>query len=310
MMESTRGWISRHPLFSLEDTGGQVMPRTADIKEELAKKANRQKKDADIHGQDPPEGTGLQTGKTIRLLRADEIECRVSTINIYGLRLLLYKDARVDQKILDEMFTPFGWQRTHQEIDGKLYCTVSVWDDTRGQWISKQDVGTASYSDKEKGQASDSFKRACFNWGIGRELYTAPDIWVPASYAHIRENKDKRGHYTTSDRFSVHSISYNLQREISSLIIINQDGNVVFRMLQAGQQQEQPTTDASSIANTGGTPGTGIQMELLKHELERTGIPMETVLRRYNIQDPSQMTPEICTRALNGLRKTKSNGAA
>ncbi len=72
-------------------------------------------------------------------------------------------------------------------------------------------------------------------------------------------------------------------------------------MLQAGQQQEEPTTD---------TEGMYILDELLKRELERTGIPMETVLRRYNIQDPSQMTPEICTRALNGLRKTKSNGAA
>ena len=115
----------------------------------------------------------------IRLLRADEIECRVSTINEKGLSLLLYKDARVDQRILDETFTPLGWQRTHQSIDGNLYCTVEIWDDAKKQWIAKQDVGTMSYTEKEKGQASDSFKRACFNIGIGRELYTAPDfIWV------------------------------------------------------------------------------------------------------------------------------------
>ena len=114
----------------------------------------------------------------VRLLRADEIECRVSVINERGLSLLLFKDARVDQKILDETFTPFGWRRTHQSIDGNLYCTVEVWDKEKQQWIAKQDVGTVSYSEKEKGQASDSFKRACFNWGIGRELYTAPFIWV------------------------------------------------------------------------------------------------------------------------------------
>ena len=100
---------------------------------------------------------------SIRLLRADEIECRIATINEKGLSLLLFKDARVDQKILDETFTPFGWKRSHQMIDGALYCTVEVWDEGKGQWIGKQDVGTVSHTEKEKGQASDSFKRACFN---------------------------------------------------------------------------------------------------------------------------------------------------
>jgi len=122
----------------------------------------------------------------IRLLRADEIECRVSTISEKGFSLLLYKDARVDQRILDETFTPLGWQRTHQSIDGNLYCTVEIWDDAKKQWIAKQDVGTMSYTEKEKSQASDSFKRACFNIGIGRELYTAPDfIWVTADKVWI-----------------------------------------------------------------------------------------------------------------------------
>lgn len=189
------------------------MQQTTDIKEELAKKAGRRRETND-YSEPHLEPTASQSEKTkgsgnIRLLRADEIECRVSTINVYGLRLLLYKDARVDQKILDEAFTPFGWKRSHQEIDGKLYCTVEVWDDAKKQWIAKQDVGTASYSDKEKGQASDSFKRACFNWGIGRELYTAPDIWVPAALTHVQE---KDGRYTTSERFSVKSIAYNEQR--------------------------------------------------------------------------------------------------
>ena len=100
---------------------------------------------------------------SIRLLRADELECRIATINEKGLSLLLFKDARVDQKILDETFTPFGWKRSHQMIDGDLYCTVEVWDEGKGQWIGKQDVGTVSHTEKEKGQASDSFKRACFN---------------------------------------------------------------------------------------------------------------------------------------------------
>ena len=91
---------------------------------------------------------------SVRLLRADEIECRVSVINEKGLSLLLFKDARVDQKILDETFTPFGWKRSHQAIDGNLYCTVEIWDSEKKEWIGKQDVGTMSYSEKEKGQAS------------------------------------------------------------------------------------------------------------------------------------------------------------
>ena len=118
-------------------------------------------------------------GNKIRLLEASEIECRVGSIGKNGFSLLLYKDARVDQKILDECFSPCGWKRTHQEIGGNLYCTVEVWDAEKQQWIAKQDVGTESYTEKEKGQASDSFKRACVNWGIGRELYSAPFIWIP-----------------------------------------------------------------------------------------------------------------------------------
>lgn len=108
-----------------------------------------------------------------RRLRADEIDCRIASISDKGLSLLLYKDARVDQNILDETVKPLNWKRSHQSIDGRLYCTVSIRNDETGEWIDKQDVGVESYTEKEKGQASDSFKRACFNWGIGRELYTA-----------------------------------------------------------------------------------------------------------------------------------------
>lgn len=136
------------------------------VKEELARRASNIKESDKKETQNSNSGTCRSDNEelSVRLLRADEIECRVSTINERGLSLLLYKDARVDQKILDETFTPFGWKRTHQIIDGNLYCTVEIWDAGKCQWIAKQDVGTTSYSEKEKGQASDSFKRACFNW--------------------------------------------------------------------------------------------------------------------------------------------------
>jgi hypothetical protein len=151
-----------------------------------------------------------------RNLRAEEIDCRVAQITKDGsLMLLLYKDARVDQKLLDEKFGVFGWQRTHELIGGNLYCTVSVKNPDTGEWISKQDVGTKSATEEEKGQASDSFKRACFNLGIGRELYTAPTIWVRNGDYKANE---KGGTY---DKFQVSDIGYDKEGNINKLSIKN-----------------------------------------------------------------------------------------
>lgn len=160
-----------------------------------------------------------------RDLKADEIDCRVATCSDKGVSLLLYKDARVDMNVLDETFGVTGWQRTHELIGDRLYCTVSIYDEDKKQWISKQDVGTESYTEKEKGQASDSFKRACFNIGIGRELYTAPFIWVNASDCNM---KQKDGRWTTYDRFAVDSITIENKR-ITGLSIRNtKTGELVF----------------------------------------------------------------------------------
>ena len=160
-----------------------------------------------------------------RDLTADEIDCRVATCNENGVSLLLYKDARVDMNILDETFGITVWQRTHELIGDRLYCTVSIWDDKRQQWIRKQDVGTESYTEKEKGQASDSFKRACFNIGIGRELYSAPFIWVNASDCNMKQYNDK---WSTYDRFEVVDITIENKR-ITGLAIRNtKTGNIVY----------------------------------------------------------------------------------
>lgn len=170
----------------------------------------------------------------IRKLHADEIDARVAqvieTTAWSGVSLLLYKDARVDQRILDETFGPLNWQRSHQEIDGNLYCTVSIWDSLKNGWVSKQDVGTVSFTEAEKGQASDSFKRACFNWGIGRELYTAPDVLidkakVEASGAKFYKNK-KGKTSIKSFKPKVASIDYDDKGNISSLTIANKDTTI------------------------------------------------------------------------------------
>ena len=94
-----------------------------------------------------------------RTLRTDEIDCRVSTVNAYGCSLLLYKDARCDQNILDETVGAMNWQRHHSRENSN--CIVSIWDNEKEMWIEKEDTGTESYTEKEKGLASDSFKRAC-----------------------------------------------------------------------------------------------------------------------------------------------------
>lgn len=141
--------------------------------------------------------------KPFRYVKADDIECRVATVSEKGCSLLLYKDARCDMKILDETVGPENWQRSHELINGNLFCNVSIWDDEKETWISKQDVGTESYTEKEKGQASDSFKRACFNWGIGRELYTAPFIWIKSGDVTLQQ---KNGKFTTYDKFRVEQI--------------------------------------------------------------------------------------------------------
>ena len=118
-----------------------------------------------------------------RTLRADEIDVRVQEVKksaqgkVYSM-LLLYKDARVDMTLLDEKFTMYGWQREHFFKDGRNYCRVKVFNERTGEWIIKEDVGTPSYTEKDKGQASDAFKRACVNFGIGRELYTSPKLIV------------------------------------------------------------------------------------------------------------------------------------
>lgn len=156
-----------------------------------------------------------------RDLKAEEIECRIAMVRANGLSLLLYKDARCDMNILDETVGAYNWKRSHSRENAN--CTVSIWDEVKAQWISKEDTGTESNTEAAKGLASDSFKRACFNWGIGRELYTAPFIWVPSERCKIREGK-------CYDKFTVTSISIK-DKKITGLTICNEaTGEVVFEM--------------------------------------------------------------------------------
>jgi hypothetical protein len=156
-----------------------------------------------------------------RLLKANEIDCRISQISEKGLALLLYKDARVDQNILDETVGCMNWQRKH--LRDNANCIVEIWDADKKQWVAKEDTGKESFTEAEKGLASDSFKRACFNWGIGRELYSAPFIWISSENADIKQGRN--GKFVCYDNFIVEQILYNEERNIVALSIKNAKTN-------------------------------------------------------------------------------------
>ena len=179
----------------------------------------------------------------MRTLLANEIECRVGTQANTGVSLLLYKDARVDMRMLDEVYGPLNWERYHEVVNGNLFCTVRVWDSEKGCWVAKQDVGTESNTEKEKGEASDSFKRACFNWGIGRELYTAPFIWVNIT----KDDLNDKGKVKTN--FVVREIGYNENREINHLVIVDGKGNARYTFgKNAPKVEKKVVTLAEAVA--------------------------------------------------------------
>ena len=187
-----------------------------------------------------------------RTLEAEEIDCRVSQIASNWLTLLLYKDARVDQNILDETVGAMNWQKKYLRENAN--CIVSIWDEDKKQWVEKEDTGTESFSEAEKGLASDSFKRACFNWGIGRELYTSPGIIIfpikemGKKTKKLDENGEEtyepeffqkdNGKYDTKTRFHVDLIKYDEKRNIKDLVIKDHKGNTRFASLTKETEKE------------------------------------------------------------------------
>ena len=176
-----------------------------------------------------------------RTLRPDEIECRVKQITKDYLVILLYKNSRVDMDLLDETVGPMNWRRGHCRENAN--CIVSIYDTDKKEWVPKEDTGTESNTEAEKGLASDSFKRACVNWGIGRELYSAPRIRVRTSECKVEQGKN--GKTVCRDSFTVSAIHYSDARKIDQLELTNnRTGNVVFRFPAAPKQPDKPTPPA------------------------------------------------------------------
>lgn len=178
-----------------------------------------------------------------RPLTAEDVECRVSQVTQYGVQLLLYKDARCDMRLLDEVVGPENWQSDYKAIDGKLYCGIACKFD--GEWVWKWDTGTPSNMESQKGEASDAFKRAGFKWGIGRELYTAPNIWVSRDTCR-RIRQGRNGKEQCYDDFRVVEMVVNDGR-IDKLTICNASNRMAVVYGEAEQPKEQ-VNDVLKIA--------------------------------------------------------------
>lgn len=209
-----------------------------------------------------------------RKLKASEIDCRVAQIGASWLTLLLYKDARVDMNILDETVGCLNWKKSY--LRDNANCIVSIWNDEIKEWVSKEDTGTESFSEAEKGLASDSFKRACFNWGIGRELYTAPSIFILSRKDMIPKGQETEFYlndkkkYETKTRFWVEYIDYNNDNEIQNLIIRDHKNNI--RFTQLTKEKEKELLELTNKFNK------------LGNKLK------EKVYEKYNVEDSSKLT--------------------
>ena len=225
-----------------------------------------------------------------RYLTADEIECRVATVSEKGCSLLLYKDARCDMNILDETFGPMNWRRSHTRDNAN--CIVSIWDDEKQQWIDKEDTGTESFTEKEKGLASDSFKRACFNWGIGRELYTAPFIWISAKDANVQQ---KNGKWTTYEKFSVTKMDIVDGKIVALNIASDKTGKIVYSFGYTRNVANEGDAEQEQKPN----------IEALKSLLDKNGIRMETVFELYKIKSEEEITASKYANIIKNLDKIK-----
>ena len=245
-----------------------------------------------------------------RTLKANEIDCRVAQIDKNWLTLLLYKDARADMDVLDETVGCMNWKREHLRENAN--CKVSIYNTDINEWVSKEDTGTESYSEAEKGLASDSFKRACVNWGIGRELYTAPSIFITprkdmgkntmkkdenGEYIHedefFEKGVDNKGNpkYDTKTRFWVEYIDCNEDREIQNLIIRDNKNHIRFSQLTKEKEKEFIKIDGD------------LEKAIRSHEEKDDKFDREKFYKYYNVKDNSEMTLKQKQDAIEKLKE-------
>lgn len=150
--------------------------------------------------------------KKFRLLKAEEIEVKVKQATEKGAVALIYKTSRVDMDILDETVGAENWADDYKEIHGNLYCGIGLKSSPEQPFVWKWDCGIESREDagnEKKGEASDAFKRAGVKWGIGRELYTAPFVFL-----NVPTQKDGARYRLTNPfaKYDVAEVDYDIRK--------------------------------------------------------------------------------------------------
>jgi hypothetical protein len=249
-----------------------------------------------------------------RGLKADEIEIRIDRITEKGAWLLLFKNARVDMALLDEVVGEEYWQRDHKELKGNMYSGVGIFSDKLGTWVWKWDCGTESYTEKEKGEASDSFKRACSCWGIGRELYTAPDIFVACPTEKNDKGKTElKDKWLFNDAY-VNHITYREEgnmRFIDTLAVADKKGNIIWSNVGKSSEPIDPTEPKEEAPDLNARISMA-DKKALEGRLERMNYPVLKICTNYKIKSLSEMTVAQfvdCARQLTNIEEKRKKQA-
>lgn len=219
-----------------------------------------------------------------RLLKAEEIECRVGqqTKDKSKYSVLLYKTARTDMDILDEVFGVDNWQVDYSMIGQMLFCTISVWSDVRGCWIRKSSNGTESNMEAEKGQASDAYKRAGFMIGIGRELYSAPKIWLDSSISPYDLEVDQ--------------IEYDESDKICTLVL-SAKGKTVYQFRNGKGVAEKKKFEPQGVDHD-----TLERIRTIVDKLEFEGKNLDDILKFYGVKTIAEIPLEKWEKMLAKVR--------
>lgn len=228
-------------------------------------------------------------------LTKDDVEVRVQSCGISKkgnkyARLLPYKNARIDMRYLDETLGCMNWQRKQYECKGNLYCEIGVYDEEKKEWVWKGDCGKPSNAEKEKGESSDAFKRAGFCWGIGRELYTSPDIWVYGDFLDIEKKynpQTKKEVYSCNNNFKVTNMKVVDKIIVELTIEEEKKGVEVFNY----KADSKKNTKATPKKATTKAPETSVMdkktfdaLMKLSEIMKEKGIKEESIKEKYQIK--------------------------
>lgn len=247
-----------------------------------------------------------------RDLRANEIECRVSTVTEKGVSLLLYKDARCDMNILDETVGAENWQNKFYEQKGILFCSLGIntnYNDPTlpDRWIWKDDAGSESNTEAVKGNASDARKRSGVAFGLGRELYTAPFVWIKAADCKIVEDKRAKSGFTCKDRFTVTDVEIKDKKIVKLIIHNDSNGKRVFAW------GNDDATVPTLAPVTSSIPADRLTLEQREKILELcglTGTDLKKIKDRYKVATIDELTQAHATKAIEILTNMLDGGNA